>query len=114
MSRSTISTFQLFEMFPDEASARQYLAKWDLRNSRPKTRSTMSVVGVSGAIIGAFAPCGFGWSRYEIRCAQGSRGAPEERAIGTRQDGRCRANVPPEKQGEKAPSEKTEEGQVTL
>ena len=25
MSRSTISTFQLFEMFPDEASARQYL-----------------------------------------------------------------------------------------
>ena len=24
MSRSTISTFKLFEMFPDEASARQY------------------------------------------------------------------------------------------
>jgi viroplasmin and RNaseH domain-containing protein len=25
MSRSTISTFQLFEIFPDEESARQYL-----------------------------------------------------------------------------------------
>ena len=25
MSRSTISTFKLFEMFPDEATARQYL-----------------------------------------------------------------------------------------
>jgi hypothetical protein len=25
MSRSTISTFKLFELFPDEASARKYL-----------------------------------------------------------------------------------------
>jgi hypothetical protein len=28
MSKSTISTFQLFERFPDKEAARVYLAKW--------------------------------------------------------------------------------------
>ena len=30
MSQSTISTFQLFEMFPDEETARKYLEDYDL------------------------------------------------------------------------------------
>lgn len=45
MSRSTISTFQLFEKFPDEATAREYLEKrlWKNGPQCPKCKGTKNV-----------------------------------------------------------------------
>jgi transposase-like protein len=45
VSRSTISTFQLFEKFPDEATAREYLEKrlWKNGPQCPKCKGTKNV-----------------------------------------------------------------------